>query len=404
MEKPVVGLTRLTEVPETPGDYSEKSLKLIRDALSRTIGFCVDFSAMVKGKSILIKPNLVRPNPHNPFAIVTDERVLISLCELARDAGARTIWVGDNPGYGLSLMAALSCMGEFKSRLSRLGVTLRYFDQEETVSLDNPEAALYDKMIVPRCLVEAECYINLPKMKTHMHTLVTMGIKNQYGLILDDERMFWHRNDVNAKLVDILRVVRPTLTVVDAIMAVQGQAPLSGSLVSDMNLILAGTDVVAVDSVGTACMSIEPNEVAMLRLAKTWGLGESDLEKIEVRGGSIEGARRSFKRPVVSCMGAYPEINCVEGGACLGCLSALRHALDKLHFEGKLTGRPVSTVYVGKPMPDQKNLKKIQGEFWCFGNCASELIFNHQKREAPARFIPGCPPHILEFYKAYDKD
>ncbi len=388
-------------IPESPGEFTAKSLDAVTALVDRVVGLVCDLPGLVRGKRVLLKPNLVRPNPHNPLAVVTDERVVLAMVRLLRDAGAARVMVGDNPGYGLSLADALAGMGEFKARLAAAGGELLFFDEMETVSVENPGALLFDPIVLPRALLYADCYVNLPKMKTHVHTLVTLGIKNQYGLVLDDQRMFCHRNDINVKIVDILRLIRPDLTVVDGIWAVQGQAPLSGSAVPDMNVVVAGTDVCAVDTVAAHLMGIDADEVAMLRLARQEGLGATDFGAIEVAGDDPAALRRHFTRPVVGCMGAYPQVRVIEGGACHGCLSALRHALDKLASEGRLAGQAPITLYMGRPMPERRNLRNVQGDLWCFGSCAAPLIYDTHERSDLATFVPGCPPHILDFYKAY---
>ncbi len=403
MAHALVGLAKADHVPETPGEYTEQSLAVVEALVARAVAAVTDLAALVGGKTVLVKPNLVRPNPANPYAVVTDERVLFAVVKLLREAGARAVWVGDNPGYGLSLEAAMRQMGDFKDRLHQRGGELVFFDNEPKVSTHIPEATLFDTVELPQRLMEADVYINLPKMKTHMHTLVTLGIKNQYGLVLDAQRMFFHRNDINIKIVDILKAVRPHLTILDGVYAVQGQAPISGSVVEDMNVILASDDVVALDTVGAHCMGIDAMEVAILRLARREGLGCAVLDDIEIRGDALETAVRRFKRPVISSMGAYDAVDAIEGGACFGCLSALRHALDKLDSENRFAGREPSTVYVGKPMPNRVSCKRPeQGDFWCFGTCAADMVYNNCGcQQTPARFIPGCPPHILDFYKAY---
>jgi len=401
MAKAVVGLGHDPGIDEHPDAYTEKSLGAITRLLEATIGHCCDFSAMCRGESVFIKPNLVRPNPKNPLGVVTDERVLLALVGLARDAGAKKVLVGDNPGYGLPLSEALAQMGDFRDKLSLVGAELAFFDEGEKVELPIAGAFVFEKMLAPKAVLDSGVYINLPKMKTHVHALVTLGVKNQYGLVLDDQRMFCHRNDISAKIVDILRIIKPDLTVVDGVIAVQGQAPLAGSLVPDMNVIAAGTDVAAVDAVCCELMSIEPDEVAALRLIRQEGLGVVDLHDIEVRGAKIADAARRFKRPVIGCMGAYKEVRCIEGGVCQGCLSALRHSLDKLQAEGLFEGQAPVSVYVGNPMPEAPNPGNEIGDRWRFGNCAVDLVFDHCKRRPSAEFIPGCPPHILEFYKAY---
>lgn len=404
MARPRVALGH-APIAESPDAWTEKSLTAVTRLAGEVLDACCDLPALVRGQNVLVKPNLVRPNPCNPCAVVTDERVILAVVRLLRDAGAARVLVGDNPGYGLSLAAAMAGMEPFLARLAQSGGELVHFDTGDAVAVANPDAFLYDPVTLPRVLLEADRYVNLPKMKTHVHTLVTLGIKNQYGLVLDDERMFCHRNDINPKIVDILRVVRPDLTLLDGLWAVQGQAPLSGSAVPDMNVLVAGADVAAVDTVAADLMGIRAEEVAMLRLVRQEGLGETDLAAIEVVGADPAALRRPFVRPVISSMGAYDAVRVLEGGACSGCLSALRHALDKLASEGLLDGggRDPVTLYVGRPMAERRNLRNVRGDLWCFGSCAAHLVFNIHRREENAGFVPGCPPHILDFYKAYKK-
>ncbi|WP_300156709.1 DUF362 domain-containing protein [Solidesulfovibrio sp.] len=400
MARPRVALAS-GPVPESPTAFTEKSLGAVRELVARAVAACCDLPALVRGKKVLVKPNLVRPDPRNPCAVVTDERVILAVVELLRDAGAARVLVGDNPGFGLSLFEALSCLPDFSRRIEAAGGELVHFDRCGSRAVPNPGAFVFDPVRLPRALLESDLLVDLPKMKTHVHTLVTLGIKNLYGLVCDDERMFCHRNDINAKVVDVLRLARPALTVLDGLWAVQGQAPLSGAAVPDMNVIVAGTDVCAVDTVAADLMGIGAHEVAMLRLAGQEGLGETELSAIEVVGGDPARLRRHFSRPVIGCAGAYAAVRVHEGGACLGCLSALRHALDKLAGEGAFEGREPVSLYVGVPMPERRSLKRREGELWCFGACAAPLAYETHGQAAPARFIPGCPPHILDFYKAY---
>lgn len=388
-------------VGESPTAYTEKSLAQVRSLVAQAVGACCDLPALVGGKTVLVKPNLVRPDPRNPCAVVTDERVTLAVVTLLRLTGAGRVLVGDNPGYGLSLPEAVACLPDFCGRLAEAGGELVSFDRDEPVAVANPGAFLFDPVHLPRVVLEADLLVNVPKMKTHVHTLVTLGVKNLYGLVGDRERMFCHRNDINAKVVDILRLVKPALTVVDGLWAVQGQAPLSGAAVPDMNVIAAGTDVCAVDTVCADLMGIGADEVAMLRLARQEGLGETNLTRIEVVGADPAKLRRAFTRPVIGCAGAYDAVRVIEGGACSGCLSALRHALDKLASEDAFAGRAPVTLYVGVPMPERRNLRNVVGELWCFGACAAPLVYDTHSQAGLARFIPGCPPHILDFYKAY---
>ena len=96
-------------------------------------------------------------------------------------------------------------------------------------------------------------------------------------------------------------------------------------------------------------------------------------------------------------------ITVVEGGVCSGCLSSLRHSLDKLEFENKIEHAVESTIYMGKTMPNTKTLKCWKGELWLFGNCAVDLVISEPKRRLDHTFLTGCPPHVLDFYTAVNE-
>jgi uncharacterized protein (DUF362 family) len=390
------------DILETPFQYTEKSLLAIQQLLGQALNNCVNLGQLVSNKTVLIKPNLVRPDPEKLPGITTDPRVILALCRLVKESGAREVAMGDNPGYGLSLRNAVQSL-QLEDPLNKLGVKICYLDEMETVEQEIPGAMVFKKVHLPKPLTKVEVLINVPKMKTHMHTLVSLGIKNMHGIVLDCQRMVFHRNDLHWKLVDIIRAVYPTLTIIDGIWALEGQAPLYGKLIKGFNVVVAGRDVVATDAVASAVMGIAPQEVTTIRLAESAGLGQGNLNKIEIVGSSIEEVRRFFQRPVLSSMGAFPNIEVIEGGACSGCLSALRHALDKLSIEGRLKNINPLTIYVGKLMPNVLNLDcNRERDLWCFGNCSVDLVYNYYSSHGPlAHFIPGCAPHILDLYREF---
>jgi uncharacterized protein (DUF362 family) len=394
----IVGISYRKIVPENPAKYTEKSLSLIQSMLDEAIGYTVNLPKLVKNKTVFIKPNLVRPNPKELPAITTDVRVILSLVRLLSDVGAKTIQVGENPGYKLAAREAFALAGLDKS-LPKYGAKPVYLDEQSAVRIKVPDATVMHEMDLPKPALDTEVFINLPKMKTHMHTLVTLGIKNLHGLIYDYERLLFHRNDVGFKVVDILRALRPQLTVIDGIMAMEGQAPLSGKTIPNMNTIIAGTDPVAVDAIGCVVMGIDPDEVTTNRIAVQGNLGVADLAKIKVKGTPINKVKRNFKRPIISSVGMFKNVMVIEGGACNGCLSALRHTLDKLHHEKKLDAMTPITVYVGIPMPNVTNIKQWTGDIWLFGNCAVNLFAQEKIRNAKPKVVLGCAPHIFDLYK-----
>ncbi|MFX0203159.1 MAG: DUF362 domain-containing protein, partial [Candidatus Hodarchaeota archaeon] len=110
------------------------------------------------------------------------------------------------------------------------------------------------------------------------------------------EKWNMHLSGIHQAIVDLNRIVKPHLIVMDAIVAMEGWGPSMGYPVK-MDLILAGTDVVAVDTVATQIMEIDVNHVKHLVSAGNQGVGISELEKIEVKGENLDDVKKHFRKP-----------------------------------------------------------------------------------------------------------
>jgi uncharacterized protein (DUF362 family) len=393
-----VALVHRGEVPESPVQYGETSLRIVREMVAEAFALLGIGAETVRGRSVLLKPNLVRPNPEVNPAICTDPRVVLAVCEVLADLGAARITVGENPGYGFSGRAAFRA-ARLGRALKRLGVELCFFDEEERVCTANPRGLLLQRVYKARALLEHDLLLNLPKMKTHMHTLVSLGMKNLQGILLDPQRRLFHRNDIEQKIVDTYLSSVPWLTLVDALWPMQGQAPFSGEPIPGFNVLVAGENTVAVDTVCAALMGIEASEVTTLRIARWQGLQGAELAEIPLRGAPLEPLVRRFKRPVLSSVGAFPGVLVIEGGACTGCMSGVRHSLDKLQQAGLLGKLAPATIYLGKPMPNTKTLRDWQGTLYLFGNCAADIVFSCPEKRMEPVFLHGCPPHVLDLFR-----
>jgi uncharacterized protein (DUF362 family) len=386
-------------IPGTPGDYDEESLRIVQGMVQDTLDG-QGFARLVKGRSVLIKPNLVRPNPDFPTATTTDPRVIIAVLRLCRDAGARSIGLGDNPGIGLSCRGGerLLGLGEY---LDEVGAHFVYFDESEEVWEENPGGKLCKSIPIPAVLREYEVLINVPKLKLHMHTGVSLGIKNLFGLVPEHFRLKYHREDLHRFLVDYLHLVNPDLTLIDGLWALEGQAPICGTPVEDFNTLIASKDVVAADAVGSYLMGVSPQEITMIRMAAHDGFGTDKLEDLDLRGASLQAIRRHFARPVLSSQDAYPGVDVIVGGACVGCLSSLRHALDRLHLTGHLKEDPVRILLGLRDQTEKIDPNEDPGNLWCYGNCCKEQFIQYYEGKRNAHWLEGCPPHFMEFYRVY---
>lgn len=394
MPKPLINITRADFIPEEPGNFSHRSLDIVKSLLIETLHpFGID--KLFSGKSVFLKPNFVRPDyVFNP-AVASDPRAVLALGLIIEEAGAKEVFIGDNPGVGLKLKDAMSNI-PWSDKWTEYGLIPFFYEDYPQVEIELPAAKMFRKMIIPSKMLEFDIFVNLAKIKTHMHVIASLGIKNLYGLLPDSQRMTFHRQDVNRKVVEILQRFTPDLTVLEGIWALEGQAPICGEPVKDFNTIVAGTNPAAVDAVGCQIMGISPVELASNRLAHQAGIGPVDLSEIEVVGVPVEKARRYFKRAVVSSMAAYPNCEVYELGADIGTMSSLRHALDRLHYGGDLAKIPQNTFILGTPGHFYEPLSEWNGDLWLIGDAVQNAYMDSDKIIR----IPGSPPHFGEIIRA----
>ena len=163
---------------------------------------------------------------------------------------------------------------------------------EDKVKIKIPNGECLKDITVPRLVTES-AIISAAKMKTHMATKVTLGMKNMFGLLPDKFKAKYHAKGISKVVVDINTVIKPNLTIIDGFIAMEGKGPTDGDPVK-MDLIIAGKDPVATDSTGVRVMGIDPHEISHIRTANQKGLG--NIDNIEIVGSSIDDVKRVFKR------------------------------------------------------------------------------------------------------------
>jgi len=163
---------------------------------------------------------------------------------------------------------------------------------KDKVKIKIPNSECLKNITVPRILTES-AIISAAKMKTHMATKVTLGMKNMFGLLPDKFKAKYHAKGISKVIVDINTVIKPHLTVIDGFVAMEGKGPVDGSPVK-MDLIIAGKDSVATDATAARAMGINPHEISHIRTAHQKGLG--NIDNIEIVGTKLDDVKREFKR------------------------------------------------------------------------------------------------------------
>lgn len=355
---------------------------MIKEAVDHLGGIC---SIVYPGDKVLVKPNLV--SAHLPEkSATTDPRVVAALVHLIKEeAKPRKIVVADGPfGWPNQTAREVFKVTGIEDATIKFGAEVAYLDEDALFEMDVPSSKALIKCKIPRTILNCDVYINVPKLKTHFMTTVTLGVKNQWGIVNQSSRISCHRADIDQALVDLLRIVKPDLTLIDGIIGMEGYGPDLGDLVKEMNVIIAGTDIVSVDAVATAVMGIPPMEVNTTRIAHAEGLGIGDLAAIDVRGKKIEEVKRQFKKSEGGwdIRGVFPNVIAYVGGACEGCVAWIRDGLEHLNAKGDLPKIKTLTIITGR----NTNVPNVLREpVVVVGDCTEQ----HKDK---GYYIPGCPP------------
>ncbi len=162
---------------------------------------------------------------------------------------------------------------------------------KDKVTLEIPDGEALKSITVPRLVTES-AVISAAKLKTHLDTDVTLGMKNMFGLLPDKFKGKYHLKGISKVVVDINTVLRPTITVIDGFVGMEGKGPIDGTPVQ-MDLIIAGTDPVATDATAARIMGFNPHDIAHIRKAHEKGIGKSEAQ---ILGEKIENVKKQFKQ------------------------------------------------------------------------------------------------------------
>ena len=250
------------------------------------------------GRRVLLKPNIVNPRVPDE-AVCTNPEVLRVVAEFFHEAGCALL-VADQPTYARPSMAeeVFSVPG-YRQALADLPVAwaLAAADGYEERPVPHPlqTATVY----LSRLLREVDFVVNLPKLKTHMQTRLTAAVKNTFGLVAPRQRMDLHALGPGALLsqgiVDCFGTAPPALSVLDAVVAMEGSGPTGGPP-RRTGWIAASADAVALDAWAASLTGFGPRDIATTRAAAAAGYGCADLSRVSVYGDDPKPLRLHLRR------------------------------------------------------------------------------------------------------------
>ncbi len=330
--------------PSKPSLPAVSVVRIQNDKVDRAVEEAIDLlggmAYLLAGKQrILVKPNMVTGSTH----CTTKPAVVAPLVGLMKKAG-KEVWLGEGSAlhvgynvleglvYRTGSAALLESMQkevfrtlEYDTLAKTLDVPLLNLNCGELVRVPTPKGRVFDHLMLHRAIHEADLVCSVPMLKTHSLGQVTLGMKNLLGLYPGSSYqtirsnihdLAWEKGSpgVAFETMDMVEAVPPGLTVIDGWYGMEGQGPVQGTVVKS-DLIIAGTNPLAVDMVATHLMGLDPLGVPTFREAHRRGMEPRSLEGVEVRGLSLVAARLSFTPAIIQ---SWPEAKTTMGCQLLG--------------------------------------------------------------------------------------
>jgi uncharacterized protein (DUF362 family) len=327
----------------------------------------------------------------------THPAVVEAIHDALRDRGFETIVIADGPSVNRPVDLVFKNSG-MTDLAKRLGVELVDLNQAERRPVEWP----YGTLPLPSLILDADCYVNVPKMKTHVRCGVTLSLKNQQGICDYDEKKNNHKRGVDEPLgvLGVLgKILKPDLIVLDGVEGMEGNGPTHGTR-NKPQVFAAGTDLVEFDTVVAGVMGFAPDEIPML------GYATIEARDPVVLGSPIDEVRTSFVRP------NHGEFDKLMGlriwsniRSCNGCDLHVTTAKEsvksnplKLLKYGPSIIRQAMFGRVDVLKGEQSVVPQDHGRLVFIGDCTADLADGYD-----GTFVPGCPPDPDDILNALAK-
>lgn len=345
----------------------------------------VDLSP-ARGKRVLLKPNIGRVAPPEA-GITTHPQVVAAAIDAFREAGA-DVAVGESPILGVKTEEAFDAAGITLIAHER-DCLLIDMDARRFVKVPVPDGVAINSLKVCPEVLEYDLVVSLPVMKMHMHTGVTLALKNMKGCLWRRSKIDLHmlppveghdEKPIDIAIADMSSVLRPHLSIIDGTVGMEGLGPSAGQA-KPLGVIVVGADVFAADAIACNLMGTAAEDIPHLRIGAERGYGVIDLDSISVTPDGWHDWSSPFAPPPENLSIEFPNINVLDKNSCSACQSTLflflKHYGDRLFdcFPSDTSLR----IAIGK------GHEEVPEGTLCIGNCTALHRGN-------GIFIPGCPP------------
>lgn len=254
------------------------------------------FNLDVKGKRIILKPNLVEFDPNG--VINTHPAVIEAAIDSFRSLGAREVLVAEGPGHRRDTEYLITASGIYDVIKEH---RVRYVDlniDDVRLTKLRSDFSRLGQLYFPETLFDADLLVSMPKLKTHHWAGITLSLKNMFGIV-PGSVYGWPKNalhwaGIHESILDINSSLPvPQFAIVDGIVGMEGNGPIQGDA-KQTGVLIFGDDLVAVDATAARLMKIEPRKIRYLETASRF-LGNIAYETIDQIGERLEPLQQDFR-------------------------------------------------------------------------------------------------------------
>ena len=368
--------------------------------VENAIRICDGFHNLKTDSKVLIKPNLViggRKGFFPPFGKVTSAAVVRQIIECLQDAGCKDIRIGEGAPVLKELESDTQSAFHFAGMdnvAKQYGVKLVDFEKEpyERLEIDG------HKFSVAKAALETDFLINVPVLKTHGQTIVSLGMKNLKGCLKFTSKKRFHKLGSLSRLIALLnQSIHSHLTIIDGTFALD-RGPSMGDA-HRMDLIVAGTDIFETELVGAALLGKKPSDIEHIKEFSEIVGRSLDIEDVEVVGREINGLAKDlpYESDHNQCFlkyglkGIHVSVEQADPTICSGCLANMEY--PNYMFAKDNAGRHLNDMDIcigegSRPAPNSKHIV-------LFGDCA----IKHNGSVKDATLFRGCPPPMADYLK-----
>ena len=262
-------------------------------------------------------------------------------------------------------------------------------DQRPSVKMRVPEGQVIRRLLVCAEVLEFDFVVSVPVMKRHMHTGVTLAVKNMKGCLWRRSKVELHmlpavaqskEKSLDVAIADMASVLRPHLAIVDGTVGMEGLGPSAGRPKA-LDAVVVSGDAFAADAVACQLMGVDAQSIPHLRLGAQRGYGVIDLGRVTVTPDQWRDFVSPFAPPPENLTIEFPNITVLDQGSCSACQSTL--LLFLMRYKDRIfdyfPSRTALHIAIGKghaELPEGTLL---------VGNCTAPHC-------GKGLFVPGCPP------------